>query len=691
MVMRTPQEHVETLGSSITDTLTPTDHDANAVDLKGTIDYICSQLADILGESAWETAPDEAISTLAARAKLEEKLALRELKLLTDISIASAVAATGTLTSTGQVTDGDQVTIGSTTYTYKTTLTPTAYEVLIGGTQALSMENLRRAINDDGVAGTNYASGTSAHPDVTATDTSTTVIATAIKKGTYAHTIVTTDPTDTGAVLDWSAGTLTGGAGDVKILSVASSELPSGGDNIKAVGAGTVQGLITATHTGTFGNASLDEVSGDNALNPKNLLSVVDGSTGDPIIDENEYRIWGLLQNESGATDNSAFTDTTPERAQVSFVVSNSTHDDLETIDADSIGGKSINLAFVDREDLDSWVEQDFLGRSAWVDIGAGAVTGVNLNNAIDNQGTTPATQVTDIYVRIDDDSAWNFATSNGGVNMLKVAPAAAGDEVEINVDTLDINVGAAGTVDIDNGITVDSGGTSINLGVTAGQIDSGAAALTVKSTGDTVTVDGAGVTLAANSGDLTADGDQLDADFVNDSHVIMAANDAAKKTLQLAARNSGAGDGELYLEADDDIVFETAEETTGIPLDDSTTGAISGLTGGPHASIAAAIKYAIEHGVDISTKRFVISSNFAKDANVAAATLDLTAWDIDWAGGSPDLFLFLQGRLLDGADAADQGDCYPGTTAANGDLKFSYDYGVKSGWILLSLGIGSG
>lgn len=565
-VMRTPQEHIETLGSAIDDTLAPSSHDSSAVDLKDTVDYICSQLADILGETAWEDAPDEAINALAARAKLEDTLAETEYKSLNSVTVP---------------------------------------------------------------ASQNY-----------------------------------------------------------KILSAA-TELPT--FKTKAV-ATTVKGLVTAQAT-TFGSAhNLDELAGDTTITPRNLVGIVDSATGDPVLDSSGKRVWGLLQHESGATDDAVFTDVTPERAMVSFVVTNGTHDDLVAVAVADIENKEINLEYVRRNDLASRTPQDWLHRSAFVDLPS-ASANVTLNNAIDNQGVTPATQATDIDVRIDDDVAWAFQDSSGARDLLLLAPAAAGDELEVNVDTLDINVGAAGTVDIDNGATVDSGGTPINLGVTAGQIDSGAAALKLASTGATVEVEGVGVTLdglAGAGGPVTIDGTMLDADFADDSNLIVAASDAAKKTLTIAARNSGAGAGELYLESDDDIVFETAQQTTALPLDDATAGPISGLTGGPHASISAAIKYAIDNSVDLTTKRFIIPSNAAKDANVAGATLDLTTYDIDWAGGSPDLFLFLQGRLLDGADAIDEGDAYPGDTPASGDLKFSFPKGVKSGYVLLSIGLGN-
>ncbi len=121
------------------------------------------------------------------------------------------VAATATLTSSGQVSDGNTVEIDGKTYTYKAALSDTDGFVQIGGTQALSMENLRRAINLDGTGGVNYAASTTLHPTVSATDTATTVDITAKVKGTEANAIILAELS---ATLDWDNPTMTGGLND---------------------------------------------------------------------------------------------------------------------------------------------------------------------------------------------------------------------------------------------------------------------------------------------------------------------------------------------------------------------------------------------------------------------------------------------------------------------------------------------
>jgi hypothetical protein len=743
-------ERVRTPGSGIDDTKSPPDHDANAVDLLDTIGYICSQVCDITGEAAWETAPDMTIAQIAAKTWLDGKMALRRVDLLQDITIPNAQ--------------------------------------------------------------------------------------------------------------NW------------KILSVAGSELPTG--KVKATIV-TTKGLIVKLLAGGAFNAhSLDEVGGETTLSPKNLCLCWDGDTGDEILSSGR-KVYALLQGENGATDGTAFTDVTPERAQVSFVRPNATYDDLEAVPVADIQNKKVNLSFVERQDLASFVEQDFLADTPRVDLGS-AGQQVTLDNAIDNQGATPCTQATDIEVRIADTKGWFFDDPSGARDLLAILPNAAGDEVEMNVDALDINVGASGTVDIDNGITVDSAGTAINLGVTPGQIDAGAAALKLLSTGAAVTVDGVGVVVATNTGDFTVNATQLvvdqsasrvgintatpgatleaktsatntelirlndntdtagiflvdnnpnaavtgqkgsiamdytngklwlnttgaqvwvdlysggfmtsldiaaqaavgtsvsdtpgalagDVDLkgvanqinvavsggnvatfgvastldievarsrANTSNAIdldtatngiqiaadaevdinagagvtvdgttiaitgtdtssftVSANSAAAKTLTLEAANAGAGTADVVVKAKTDITLWDARETAGIDLTDVTTGSITGLFGGSQASIAAAIKAAAGF-TDLKLKVTVLGSPYAQGVNVPGAVQNLTLYPIDM--GSPstvEQLIFLNGELMHGGlSSGAKNDVYNGSTPASGDIMFDFPRGVKAGDVIISV-----
>jgi len=121
-------------------------------------------------------------------------------------------AASATLTNATNFLNTETVTIDGKAYQFQTTLTDSDGNVQIGASVALSHENLRRAINLDGVAGTNYATSMTLHPTVSATDTATTTVVTAKVLGVIGNTISLAETAATGS---WSpASNLTGGTGD---------------------------------------------------------------------------------------------------------------------------------------------------------------------------------------------------------------------------------------------------------------------------------------------------------------------------------------------------------------------------------------------------------------------------------------------------------------------------------------------
>jgi hypothetical protein len=95
----------------------------------------------------------------------------------------------GTIEFSGLPSDDDTVTVDGQDYTFKTTLTSpdVSYEVLIGGSASAASGNLKKAINADGAAGTDYGTGTLANPTCTATVNSATVT---VSGGTYGETLV---------------------------------------------------------------------------------------------------------------------------------------------------------------------------------------------------------------------------------------------------------------------------------------------------------------------------------------------------------------------------------------------------------------------------------------------------------------------------------------------------------------------
>lgn len=131
-----------------------------------------------------------------------------------------ADTATIKITSTGvAITNNDTITIGTQVYTFKTTLTGAANEVLIGANASASLDNLKSAVNATAGAGTTYGTGTVANTTATATTkTSTTLLLNAIST-----TVSTFTVTETAATL--SVGTAVGGPGNHGVINTADANL----------------------------------------------------------------------------------------------------------------------------------------------------------------------------------------------------------------------------------------------------------------------------------------------------------------------------------------------------------------------------------------------------------------------------------------------------------------------------------
>lgn len=138
---------------------------------------------------------------------------------------AAGVKATQVLTGTDVFTDGETITVGWANggdvvrkYTMRTTLSSPAqpYEVLIGVSLAVSLDNLKLAINAGAGSGTLYSTGTLVHPQVTATtNTNTQQTVEAVSVGVWGNSIATTE---TCANASWGAATCTGGLEPVVLL-----------------------------------------------------------------------------------------------------------------------------------------------------------------------------------------------------------------------------------------------------------------------------------------------------------------------------------------------------------------------------------------------------------------------------------------------------------------------------------------
>lgn len=114
--------------------------------------------------------------------------------------------------------NNDTVTIGGQVYTFKTTLTGAAFEVLIGASAAAALDNLKEAVNDVGTEGTNYGTGTTANTSVTATtNTNTTQLFVAI------DTAALIAVSEASTHLSFDTTTLTGGTGRQSVDNLSKS------------------------------------------------------------------------------------------------------------------------------------------------------------------------------------------------------------------------------------------------------------------------------------------------------------------------------------------------------------------------------------------------------------------------------------------------------------------------------------
>lgn len=136
-----------------------------------------------------------------------------------DTTLGGGTGASDAGVTTGAAT----VTIGSITYTVVDALSETygataiPYQVVKGASEATMLDNLKLAINGTGTAGTNYSTGTEAHPYVIATTNSDTVqkiISRTVGDATATAVVNALATTATMANTAWADTTFGGGTGN---------------------------------------------------------------------------------------------------------------------------------------------------------------------------------------------------------------------------------------------------------------------------------------------------------------------------------------------------------------------------------------------------------------------------------------------------------------------------------------------
>jgi hypothetical protein len=403
---------------------------------------------------------------------------------------------------------------------------------------------------------------------------------------------------------------------------LALGELPS--NTTAAIGSVTTLGTVGA-YDSVFTGHTLDEVSGTNALNPKNLCVVVDASTGDPILSAGRT-IYALFQTESN-TDGSTMTGTTPNRAKLSFVRPNSTFDDLEACPVADIENEVINYATRERVRLEDLNEQDFL-KGAVVDVPAGSTP--TRQTVYDNQGTTPVDLTTNATLDLEGAGLEWIIRDDLEAILFRIIEGSAGGTskvaVEDDVDEFDVD---AVVSDFLNGIKVDTGtaGTTIDIGVTAANAITSGGSLLVQSA---------------------------------------AAND-----LRLL------GAQEMFLD-DGNQTGSTWAQTNGIKLSDTTAEWDAFETAFGEVSLLNAIKQAYDSAHRRKVYSVVTAASIAANTDASGPSddnnLDTDLGDLSGGAFLTDYDVFLNGQLLrPGADAAANHDYYPGTSLSNGQLKFEF------------------
>lgn len=390
------------------------------------------------------------------------------------------------------------------------------------------------------------------------------------------------------------------------VLVQASSQTPT---DTAAIGTGL--GTVVAVLGTDVGAHSLTEVAGKNALRPKNLLTIREASTKDPIT-SNGQQVYGLLQAETGVVQGDAFNDT-DKQVQISFVRNNGS-DDLEAVPFADIQNKVIEYVYGKRITLDALPEDCNFPYVTFTD--QNAATDITLDTAIDNQGATAATQTTDINVNITDTKAWNFRDPSGATNILQVL-ADTQDKVTVNGD-LDIN--NVNSVDMAQGLQIDTGDQTINVGHTAaGKIDS--TSLLVEATSGT-------------------------AELKSSSTIIFTDGNLAGSTYDTPFNLSDASS-----EYDD---FET--EFGEVSL-------INAIVQAKRESGRVFVDYEIT--TQVTEDNDMIPGTNATVVN--GTTPDLSLFDF-----VTEVTVFHNGnRQINGANAAANNNCYPGTTPASGHIKF--------------------
>lgn len=224
-----------------------------------------------------------------------------------------------------------------------------------------------------------------------------------------------------------------------------------------------------------FAANELTTNAGGDALNPKNLALVHNNANGQ-VIESGGQDIFALLQVEGGATDGTAFNDTSGgARLKLSFVIVNQSTKTLVACPASDIGGMTINYSYQLRTTLLNLPEQAFTGQGTFVDnIGSADIT---LTQATANQAGAGIPVNSPVLWRVATSQQFSVQNSNGSSTFFSIAPSGTSSTASIATSTF--SIATQSPVTSTQGFTLAQSTQAINVGVTAGQIDSAGLALT--------------------------------------------------------------------------------------------------------------------------------------------------------------------------------------------------------------------
>lgn len=233
--------------------------------------------------------------------------------------------------------------------------------------------------------------------------------------------------------------------------------------NPRAVAVG-MSSIVTGTvaASASMGAWSMNLVSGSTVISPKNLCMIVTGSARDPILSDGRT-VYALFQSDKADGQLLVGGD-----AQLSFVRVTATGDGLEAVPVGDVQEKFVNYASVTRKALEDLSEQDFL-RGAEIDVPSAAV--VTRQSAYDGQGTGPVTTTFDATLDVGDGHFWEIGDFLSAT-VFKVTEGSTGGTTTVLIDTatdvFDVN---AVSNDFAQGVKMNTAGTEIDVGVSAGVI----------------------------------------------------------------------------------------------------------------------------------------------------------------------------------------------------------------------------